>query len=427
MSLQTISSNSVRSVSLEGRSEFRFGFSALVILFFALGPAPLCADSVEPLKNADIVALVEKGLSEAAILAHIQASATDFDTSTDALLRLAEAGVGNSIIEAMLAATEDQGQSPALLSSLPSDLPTAYGLYAYDGNGLTELSLSTVKATGISGAGRKYLIDGLAGEPPHNLSPDIQGFIIHEQWVIAGTIRLGRLDYVRSMKAHEFVADGTSPRFFPTIYGRNYDDVIPVDLWRPRTELPLKVEPVPERENMYRLVPANALDGGRYSLYTTDTLHIAPFMALTMPETAVLYFEIGGSKSSDAADPEPSGPDSLTASWPMDDYFLEATDTFEADSETLWAAVRSVFVKKKAHLAQADPTSGTFVTREKLYFIMLDSYYMTFAGSIESIAADRTRLSVKGFAWVDGEHRSPADPGMASALLLKWVRKALGT
>lgn len=88
MSLQTISSNSSRSFSRETGSHYRIGPAVVLLLFLALGAAQLSADSAGPLTNADLVALVEKGLSEAVILAHIRASATDFDTSTDALLPL---------------------------------------------------------------------------------------------------------------------------------------------------------------------------------------------------------------------------------------------------------------------------------------------------------------------------------------------------
>lgn len=54
------------------------------------------------LGNADIVKLVKAGLTAETIEAKIAASDTDFDTSTDALVALAGAGVPDRVIRAMI-------------------------------------------------------------------------------------------------------------------------------------------------------------------------------------------------------------------------------------------------------------------------------------------------------------------------------------
>lgn len=63
-------------------------------------PALLTAE--EPMTNSDVVKLVKAGLSVGTIQSKIASSATQFDTSTDALVALAKDGVPDEIIRAMI-------------------------------------------------------------------------------------------------------------------------------------------------------------------------------------------------------------------------------------------------------------------------------------------------------------------------------------
>lgn len=74
----------------------------LVLLCPMLGAAQ--AEPKKPLTNADIVKMVSAGFSEATILEAIRSNETAFDTSTDGLLALKQAGVSETVINAMLAA-----------------------------------------------------------------------------------------------------------------------------------------------------------------------------------------------------------------------------------------------------------------------------------------------------------------------------------
>ena len=60
----------------------------------------LAADA--PLTNDDVVKLSKAGLSAETIVAKIRASESKFDTSTDALVALAEAGVADAVIREMV-------------------------------------------------------------------------------------------------------------------------------------------------------------------------------------------------------------------------------------------------------------------------------------------------------------------------------------
>lgn len=72
-------------------------------LLLLLLTVPLIADEV--LTNADVVRLVEAGLSAETIEAKIAASAGRFDVSTDALVVLAKDGVPDRVIKAMITAS----------------------------------------------------------------------------------------------------------------------------------------------------------------------------------------------------------------------------------------------------------------------------------------------------------------------------------
>jgi hypothetical protein len=56
-----------------------------------------------PLSNADVVRMLQAGLSAELVISKIQASAAAFDTSTGALVELAEAKVPEPVIRAMMA------------------------------------------------------------------------------------------------------------------------------------------------------------------------------------------------------------------------------------------------------------------------------------------------------------------------------------
>ena len=73
---------------------------AALTLALAFGMAATAADDTV-LTNADVIELTGAGLPPKVIVAKINSSAGDFDTSVEALLALAEAGVDADVLEAM--------------------------------------------------------------------------------------------------------------------------------------------------------------------------------------------------------------------------------------------------------------------------------------------------------------------------------------
>ncbi|MCY3968333.1 MAG: hypothetical protein OXG74_00230 [Acidobacteria bacterium] len=102
-----------------------FLVGCLVFLFVSALPA-LGQDEVEVLTNADVVRLTESGLPASVIVAKIETSWTDFDTSVDALVALSEAKVDPAVLEAMTNA----GAEPAPAASDSATLDVAAGTRA---------------------------------------------------------------------------------------------------------------------------------------------------------------------------------------------------------------------------------------------------------------------------------------------------------
>jgi len=95
------------------------------------------ARSAETLTNQTVISLVQAGLGPETIVAKIGASAGSYDTSTNALITLKQAGVPDSVIAAML----NRSKSPVLANAVadnsnPDPLaPHAPGIYVLDQRG----------------------------------------------------------------------------------------------------------------------------------------------------------------------------------------------------------------------------------------------------------------------------------------------------
>jgi len=245
------------------------------------------------LTNNDIISLVKVGLSDEAIISVIQKSQHKFDLTPDALIDLKKSGVSNKIIEVMI------GTRPSSIGESNAPLvPNAYGYYVVDEGQLLKLEPTSVvtkiglELGGHSGIG--YAMDGLAGEAPLNLRSRSPIFIIYQQNVNPNSLRLSDLVFVSTKQAYQFNIKGTAPQFFSNVYGRGYYDVININLWRPKNEVSLRIEPVEGKQGMYRLIPELPLKPGRYTLYFEGAIHPdgTVFAATRGEQRWVFYFSI---------------------------------------------------------------------------------------------------------------------------------------
>jgi hypothetical protein len=84
----------------------------------------------KPLTNADVANMTKQGFEASLIVKDIESSSTDFDTSSQALIDLKNAGVDQSVLEAMLSAQARKSSSTveavrgaaASVAALPSQL-----------------------------------------------------------------------------------------------------------------------------------------------------------------------------------------------------------------------------------------------------------------------------------------------------------------
>ncbi len=78
---------------------------ASIVVAALVVQAAVSANEEEVLTNEDVLVMTDAGLTERVIVAKIMASETDFDTSREALVALTSAGVGPSVLEAMVKKT----------------------------------------------------------------------------------------------------------------------------------------------------------------------------------------------------------------------------------------------------------------------------------------------------------------------------------
>lgn len=94
----------------------------------------------ETMTNDEVISLTKAGLAGSIIIGKIRTSKTNFDMSTDALIKLKQAGVGDDVVAAMLEAksgksgSSSSGAAPVMSTGDPSDPMSkhGYGIYFYE-------------------------------------------------------------------------------------------------------------------------------------------------------------------------------------------------------------------------------------------------------------------------------------------------------
>jgi hypothetical protein len=134
------------------------------VLLLAAGAA--FSQSSKPLTNDDVVQMVKGGFDESTTIAAIDAAATNFDTSVQALMALKAAGVSEKVISAMLAATKKKMEvaKPAAAVATPApaanpDVPEDMGVYTKLKGSLAEVYAEVVSWKS-GGVGKSMLTGG---------------------------------------------------------------------------------------------------------------------------------------------------------------------------------------------------------------------------------------------------------------------------
>ncbi|MBU4320927.1 MAG: hypothetical protein Q8N12_01040 [Thermodesulfovibrionales bacterium] len=207
-----------------------------------------------------------------------------------------KAGVSNTIIEAMMG---DKSSSTAGEVKTPL-IPSAYGYYVIDEDQLIDLKPTPViTKIGIRPGGPRsenagIAMDGFEGEPSISIKSKLPIFIVYQQNIDARGFRLSDLVYVGTKQAHQFNYFGTGQTFFRGVYFVDYYDTIQINLWRPRKEIRLRIEPVEGKLGMFRLIPESSLAPGKYTLYFKGAIHPdgTIFVAEHERQESAFYFKI---------------------------------------------------------------------------------------------------------------------------------------
>ena len=120
-------------------------FAAALLVSLASSPA-----HAETLDNQSVLTLVSAGLGDEAIIAKIKTSATKFDTSMDALIKLKRSGVSSPVIAAMVEASSAGPTSTNAAGSPDSPdplVPHPSGVYLLDNSSESSRMMSIDPST----------------------------------------------------------------------------------------------------------------------------------------------------------------------------------------------------------------------------------------------------------------------------------------
>lgn len=116
-----------------------FAFAVAFVLAFGAISAVTAQDEV--MTNDEVISLTKAGLAGSVIIGKIRTSKSNFDMSTDALIKLKQSGVGDDVVGAMLEAKSGRaagagvsGAAPVGPTGDPNDPMSKknYGIYLYE-------------------------------------------------------------------------------------------------------------------------------------------------------------------------------------------------------------------------------------------------------------------------------------------------------
>ena len=120
--------------------QYRFILTLLMAGIVCLGSFTSAPAQDEVMTNDEVITLTKAGLSAGIIIGKIRSGKTNFDLSTDSLIKLKQAGVSDDIVGAMLEAKSGKpiaGSTATAGGADPNDPATRhnYGIYLYEEKG----------------------------------------------------------------------------------------------------------------------------------------------------------------------------------------------------------------------------------------------------------------------------------------------------
>lgn len=185
----------------------------------------------------------------------------------------------------------------ATATAAAPQLPEYYGVYALTDTLIEIKAVPVITRVGLRAGGAAnhgLAMDGFQGDPPVKLKGSAPTFIVYLKNVEPSQIRLSTLVYRDSVQANELNIMNTAPQFFRNVYGISPYDRVKMNLWQAQTSIELRQAPVPNKPEMYKLVPAGPLPPGRYALYFGEAMHgrDVVFTASIGRHSSAYYFEL---------------------------------------------------------------------------------------------------------------------------------------
>lgn len=112
----------------------RFIFSSLLVVSMCFAFCLNAQAQGDVMTNDEVITLTKAGLSPAIIIGKIRTGKSNFDLSTDSLIKLKQSGVSDDIVSAMLEAKSGRSTAAAAGPSMPGDpndpmAKHSYGIY----------------------------------------------------------------------------------------------------------------------------------------------------------------------------------------------------------------------------------------------------------------------------------------------------------
>jgi hypothetical protein len=157
-----------------------------------------------------------------------------------------------------------------------NNLPKAYGFYLVDKEellGLVPMPVKTIIGLPLRVGNIGYAVDGIAGEPSVTINSTLPVIIVYQQNVDVNNLVLCDMVYEKTMEAQQFNIQNTDKRFFSNVYARDYYDIVDINLWRPKNEISISIEPVEGKMGMYKFIPKSSLIPGNYVFFFKGEVH----------------------------------------------------------------------------------------------------------------------------------------------------------
>lgn len=135
----------------------------IALTSFALALALSNPVAAETLNNESVLALIDAGLGDEVVIAKIKSSTSNFELSTDTVIKLRQRGVSGQVLAAMITTSAAAAQPEMSLDSPDPVVPHPSGVYLAGKEKMTRIESTTTNQARTSGMLGSILTSGLSG------------------------------------------------------------------------------------------------------------------------------------------------------------------------------------------------------------------------------------------------------------------------